>query len=48
MLIRACIVIGFVSRAQIAPKDESGSPLYLFRAAQVIEALGLAPSDPTK
>lgn len=43
-MIVACIVaIGLVCQAQIAQKDET-SPLYDFRAAQVIEELGLAPS----
>jgi hypothetical protein len=44
MVIGACILIGFVSQAQLSQKDESGSPLYEYRAAQAAEGFGLAPS----
>jgi hypothetical protein len=43
-IIGACILIGFVSQAQLSQKDESGSPLYEYKAAQAAERFGLAPS----
>jgi hypothetical protein len=43
-LIGASILIGFVSQAQLPQKDESGSPLYEYKAAQLSEEFGLAPS----
>jgi hypothetical protein len=43
-LIGVYIVIGFVSQAQLSQKDESGSPLYEYRAAPTAEGFGLAPS----
>ena len=43
-IIGACIIIGLASQAQLAQKDDSGSPLYDFRAAQAFEELGLTPN----